>query len=319
MKKLRISISFTIIGIIIATSSCSNEQYDSYSTDNLQPKTANMTELESFYLVVDSLNATVAKTPETRGIMGWGGLTYVADGVFGALGAPLGGFGAFVLGVAASEAYGHYGKYVMNKMNNSTVHSDITDGWVKVNPQTVIAFTHFEKATLDDSIGHIHNLALADLAKANTNYIYNNGSVNYDLLFNDCATSLKKMGIDCDNIMANDQLKQDMANAIDVGIKTLFDNSQGKISFDECIDKIQFEYESKFGAYNGIDMDIIRNMSQKLSFVNVMTNEQLEKYAVELNKTIDSSKLSTPQKNEIKTLSDISINSAMYWNASLNK
>lgn len=304
---------------MIAISSCSNDQYDNYNTDNLPPKTTNMTELDSFYLVVDSLNATVTMPPKTREIMGWGGLTYAADGVFGVLGAPLGGFGAFLLGVAASEAYGHFGKYVIKKMSNSTVQSDITDGWVKENPPTVVAFNRFEKATLDDSTGYIHNLALADLASANTNYIDNNGNVNYNLLFKDCATSLKKQGIDCDSIMSNDQLKQDMANVIDVGIKTLFDNSQGKISFDESIEKIQVEYEGKFGTKNGVNMDVIRNMTQKLSVVNGMSNEQLTKYAIELNKTIDSSKLSTPQKNEIKTLSDISINSAMYWNASLNK
>ena len=46
-----------------------------------------------------------------------------------------------------------------------------------------------------------------------------------------------------------------------------------------------------------------------------MHNDSIYNYATKLNKIIEDSKLTTSQKSDVKQICDISVNSALYWNA----
>ena len=279
-----------------------------------KPKAPQYQNTASFFNSVDSLNNEFNLDASTRAPSGWGALTYAVDGILGFVGgACTSGFGGFLIGSVASEAYARYGDYVEKKLNSSSI-INVNDDLIpkKFDTPTTTAFVGNVGTT---SLGVIHNHVLTDLAYSTASYIDINGNVAYNELLEDCCDSLKKYDVDCSDLLTDQTQKKNIVGLLDVSIKTFTECGQGSISFDESFEILKSEILKRYGDVPNFDFEMLKDMEKKLSILPLMHNDSIYNYATKLNKIIEDSKLTTSQKSDVKQICDISVNSALYWNA----
>lgn len=319
-----------VFGVFFSFYSCSTEVEDTnVSIKKNVASTKETKDNEAFFKFVasmDSINQQFSFHcyPITRGKpvrgsqfvvkYGWKALSAVVDGCASVIGtAATGGFGGLLIGTAASWLYDAHIERINKKLNTRSV-THIADT-IRFSPPTCMAFMDKEHPTIEDSLGYIHNQVLADLDSIDHIYINDNGFINYHELLMDCASSLKKYGVDCRNIMVDMNLVDKLKNVIQSTVFSFYKYGNDDLTYEGCFSNIQETLTIQFGNSSPSINILQTTQSKLLDVIPELSETEVKDYAAALNVAINNSDLAKGQKKEIKQTCDVTINSKLYWSA----
>lgn len=225
-------------------------------------------------------------------------------------------FLGFIGGTICSWAYDDYLDYVLKEVEKpvrkiiSANHTISTDSII---PSYV--YSNGKKERID-SIGYYHNVLLQDLASSNKNYLLLDGNIDYYTLLRDCVTHAKKRGI-------NEYICEADTNRI-INFSKAAVSSLVKSTLDcDSLSKTFSLLNEACAPYlnNNDNIERIEAVESKILSViaNVDDESELDKYADEIIKIIEDSKVDNQLKGELKIVTSVSVNSKLYWGNTSSK
>lgn len=179
--------------------------------------------------------------------------------------------------------------------------------------QITTDFTNDTGYTVTDSIGYYHNCMMTVLYNNRDKYYTSTGSVDFDLMYQDIVQYLKIIG-KYDEALDNAVVKADIINQIK-SICSISEKYQFNPEDDEFINE-QCNYLKASCYLQDAEVNLYRDYSVKLyNKCSTLSEGQIENYSRDLNILIDNSNVSLKQKEELSLTADLTINSALYWNA----
>jgi hypothetical protein len=160
--------------------------------------------------------------------------------------------------------------------------------------------------TKDDSIGYYHNLVLDDLANSGKKYVTSSDEIDYPSIVRDCVAAAKKYGVNL-NISLADQQKY-VAFSKDV-VSSFADCGAEKITINQAFSDINTSFESKFDTKLNLDkVEMVQN-----EIVDVLNSIY---YADKVNTILKTANLNPELKNDLRTVTSVTVNSKLYWTSS---
>ena len=293
--------------IIIATTlfSCSNiETISDEETNKISQVDTN----DLLYRIDNINNKYQAKKsikkikPET--VNKWGGkiLSAVVDGLGGYIAGPAG----WLVGPLCSWAFDAH----WENCNRDVPHTKrprkicINDS---INFPTYVV-SKKECLTHIDSIGYYHNLMLDKLSHSGNNYVYNDSTINYNLIYEDCEKASKELAIETPQ-------NEDKAKLISLSkhIVEEISNCNDDIDLENAFETINKYYSKEFN----IDEDIIiteKVQKKILSVINEMEDENdIKEYANKIYDAIYKSSVTPELKEKASIANSVTVNSKLYW------
>lgn len=295
---------FLFVTVLTALfSACSSDNYES-SADPVNKISLEESSFKELCVTIDSIGSKY-NSPITRGntLTKWGGRVFsaVVDGVSG----TITGSAGFVVGPLCSWAYDEYWDSIVRRMETRGVASESND--IKVSPTYVYNDGCMAKS---DSIGYYHNKILDDIANSGNNYLSESGDIDYQVLLEECIESANKYGIESQIDSVDKQKYVDFAKDV---IRYFVDCYKQGNTLDKAYANMNASYNAKFGDKDFIKVEIVQ---QKIvDILNCIDNEDsVREYADLVNNVLKESTISPELKKEIKTVTDVTINSKLYWN-----
>lgn len=310
---------FIAVVFFISLTSCSS--HDEISV-NQKMSPSQVKELNNVYYQIDSINAVYAskatKTRKDKGYFGGWAREAIADHIGGIAGGWIGRSAGAALGGATGNPFGAIGGYLIGRKLGYLA------GSAAASYAAYRIFNHYEKydgrVNLPDSVsflidpsdttsyGSMHNIILAKLLKNDGKYLNSEGTVDIDLLLDDCINYAKSYSPDqseseIDSINSQrEALKEQISIALE-GIKdikpqeassvySVYERAYKKLNKNHHMEKEIFDQQARMDyilgpTYNALDEENIPQF--KLDIDKVITNSNLESTTKE--KLLDSNSL----------------------------
>lgn len=289
---------------MIVLTSCSGELQETMSNET---KTEDV-EFAKLCSSVEQIGTNYG-SPETRSINWnkWGGKIFSAavDGITGYIAGPAG----LVVGTLCSWAFDeHWDR--CTKMMSRAGYSNIelqSEQDIHLTPTYVF---NDGVLTRSDSIGYYHNMILDDLTKSKKEYITVTGEIDCQSILSDCIIYAKKYGIEL-NISNAD--KNNYVNFSKDVVKSFYACGKNEITIYEAFDSINTSYIRKFNnkEYLGKTEIFQDKIIETLNSIDGYDN--ITNYADQVNIIIKDANVSPTLKQDLKTVTDITVNSRIYW------
>lgn len=300
MKK-KIFLFYSILSVLLTACSSNNEVTD------VNLISENKSEALEFDKLCSDLDVIGSKyySPTTRSVnwTKWGHRFFSAtvDGITGYIAGPAG----VIVGTLSSWAFEEHWDHCVNRMRAATLR--------RVNSYSNHTYV-FNDGTLEkcDSIGYYHNMMLDYLANSGKDYTTVDGETDYIAILDDCILAASKYGVDL-SISPTDKLKY--ANFSKEVVLSFSDCYNQKIAIEEAYGNICISYENKFNIK--LNYDKVEIVQRKIADVlNCIDNESsIIEYANQVNAIIRDTSVNPELKSDLKTVTDITINSKLYWDA----
>ena len=319
MTLKKTTMSLVLLCCVFLISSCSSNNQDIQT--NTEPYIPQ--EKIAIKALIDSIDMLNEKYPsvQTRGAFFTGGVVGLADAAGWAAGAGIGrwvGGAAGSLGGPATAVLGTFiggrvGPYVCTFLASGAANALCSKACTRVvssdnfEPQLVYVVSN------EDSIGYYHNRMMTELCKNKDKYYISNGSVDYDLMYQDIVEYLHSIG-KYDEALDNAVIKSAIINQIK-SICSISKKYQLNPVNDDFINE-QCNYLKTNCYLQDAEVNLYRDYSVKLyKKCSTLSDSQIENYSKDLSILIDNSNVSKNQKEELLLTADLTINSALYWNS----
>ena len=299
MKKKSI-LFYAILSVLLTACSSNIEETDA------KPISSNDAEALEFEKLCSDIDAVGYNynSPTTRiNWNKWGGRFFSAtvDGIAGYIAGPAG----WAVGPLCSWAFDEHWKKCTDQM--SAAASQQIDS---CNSYTYV----FDDGSMakEDSIGYYHNMILSDLANSGKDYTTTDGDVDYQAILDDCISIAGKYGIDLKISIAD---KQKYVNFSRDVVRSFADCYQQEITIEEAYNNINSSYASKFS--NKLNLQKVEFVQRKIvDILNCIDNESsVKEYADQVNTVLRDANVNPELKGDLKTVTDITVNSRLYWSA----
>ena len=163
--------------------------------------------------------------------------------------------------------------------------------------------------TKSDSIGYYHNKILDDIVNSGNHYLSESRDIDYQVLLERCIESASRYGIESQIDSIDKQKYVDFAKDV---IRYFVDCYKQGNTLDEAYANMNASYNTKFGDKDFNKVEIVQ---QKIvDILNCIDKEDsVREYADSVNSVLKESTISPELKKEIKTVTDVTINSKLYW------
>ena len=253
-----------------------------------------------------------------------GFLSCVADGCVGAVAAPATcGLGGYVIGSAASIAYGCYLDYILGEIEKPIEEEkDDTDSdpkseetgasrcsmlSAKGNVPYVILGDGTNKNFID-SIGYYHNVLISKMKQENKNYINDKGEINYDSLMSDLLSNVSAVRPHTE--IPDIKINKTTYRKIDKYIHYII-NSDNSLILESPV--LYYDDDSR-------DKTMVKMFCSKITrIIPYISDEKAIEYAKRIEKIIDKSNIDKSHKDYFKIGVCIMVNSKIYWRSVYEK
>ncbi len=313
------SMSILLLCCVFFISSCSSDEQNILA--NTEP---NISQEEiAMQNLIDSIDALNEKYPsvQTRGAFVTGGAVGLADAAGWAAGAGIGRWVGGAAGSLGGPATAVLGTFIGGKVGPyvcTFLASGAANALCSRSSTRAVSSNHLEPQLVyvvsnEDSIGYYHNCMMTELYNNRDKYYTCTGSVDFDLMYQDIVQYLKIIG-KYDEALDNAVVKADIINQIK-SICSISEKYQFNPEDDEFINE-QCNYLKASCYLQDAEVNLYRDYSVKLyNKCSTLSEGQIENYSRDLNILIDNSNVSLKQKEELTLTADLTINSALYWNA----
>jgi len=288
---------YAVLTILLTACSSNIEETD------VIPVSANDSEELEFENLCSDIDAIGFKynSPITRvDLNKWGGRIFSAtvDGITGYIAGPAG----WAVGPLCSWAFDEHWENCTNQMRAASRRIDSYSSYTYV----------FDDGTMakSDSIGYYHNMILYDLAKSGKDYITIDEEIDYQAILDDCISVARKYGIYL-NISSAD--RQKYVSFSRDAVRSFADCYQQKITIEEAYNNISASYANKFNEK--LYFDKVEIVQRKIADIlnNIDNESSIKEYADQVNVVLRDANVNPKLKNDLKTVTDITVNSKLYW------
>ena len=149
---------------------------------------------------------------------------------------------------------------------------------------------------------------LDKLSHSGNNYVYNDSTINYNLIYEDCEKASKELAIETPQ-------NEDKAKLISLSkhIVEEISNCNDDIDLENAFETINKYYSKEFN----IDEDIIiteKVQKKILSVINEMEDENdIKEYANKIYDAIYKSSVTPELKEKASIANSVTVNSKLYW------
>lgn len=311
--KFFLMVSLSIVSTFV--SSCSNQQIDDslHNSSKQELNEASSQEFTNLCSSIDNLNsnyATLEKTTTRGRATKWGGRFFsaVVDGIGGYIAGPIAGW---VVGPLVSWAFEEHWERCNKELTQN--HNNMID--MKKIDLEIPSKTYVPNSnviTMKDSIGYFHNKILDEIAIKDKKYtLLDNNDVDYKTLYEDCLNTANKLGANIAPISNNDKEKY-LVLADDI-VKSFEKCAKDSISLEKAFKNINDSYIKKFGNNQKIELTEIIQKKIAPVISNMDDEEEIIKYADKLNNIYNENNINHELKDCIKTATDVTINSKLFW------
>lgn len=283
--------------------SCSNELHENVS---------NKIENEDLIFInlcssLDSIGAEY-DSPKTRAfnLNKWGGKFFsaVVDGVTGYISGPAG----IVVGTLCSWAYDAYWERCTKLMSRTANMEKAVLRDTRITPTYVFAVK--SELTREDSAGYYHNIILNELANSGKEYINDTGEIDYQNILTDCMEAAQKYGI-APELSSTDKKKY-IAFSKDV-VESFSACAQGNATLEDAFNNVNSSYIEKFKVKPNLEKAEFFQ-SKIINILNsIERNDSIKEYADKVNILLIKADIDSTLKSDLKTISDYTVNSRLYW------
>ncbi len=290
---------YAVLSVLLTACSSNIEETD------VRPVSTNDSEVLEFEDLCSDIDAIGCKykSPATRVNWNkWGGRIFSAtvDGITGYIAGPAG----WAVGPLCSWAFEEHWENCNNQMQAPPQQVSSNSSYTYV----------FDDGTMTkgDSIGYYHNMILYDIANSGKDYITTNGEIDYQAMLDDCISVAGKYGINL-NLSSTD--KQKYVNFSKDVVRSFADCYQQENSIEEAYNNISVSYANQFNEK--LNFDKVEIVQSKIAdILNYIDNESsIKEYADQVNVILRDANVNPELKNDLKTVTDITVNSKLYWSA----
>lgn len=298
---------------VAALSSCSTQSDDFATSLEENGKGTPSLQFDNLCASIDSLNATyvgkasvsLAKPRKIsdKTVAKWTRrvITACVDGCGGAFGGLIGGF-------IASAVYDEYMDYCIDKINHPRKPRRIVVASSTSCPAYVYA--DGSKSNFEDSVGYYHNKALEALASKGKQYVVSEDSIDFQGLYDDCLDIIDQLGVRSHV----DAVDRDACIAVtDTMVRAFYQCYDEELTIDEAYARSNQVYAvwqsdiSKVTAAETVQNKMLEVL-QELS-----TEQEVVEYADALNALYKKAEIEPELKRALKTVTNMTICSTMYW------
>lgn len=315
---------FNVIMCVLCLSSCTKDVIDTQARKDSKFENDAYTQ---FLQSVDSLSASFSTrggdditevTSETAKRV----LIATADAIAAKGGAiagsscgPIGsGAGSFVGSILGSWAYEKYLEWVAEQMDEKKDNKEGNKGGNKSRaPRVGLPFPLGNIADAVDSIGFIHNQVIADMLDSGNSFLSDDGSFDKGELYNYCIQAIGKYTSICSSFSNNQSFRDKILGIVFMSVNAIYSVEKQEISFDEAVTLIEDSLSNSYGAAPN-SLYTFKTLHPKLiKAVTSMNEDDVNNYTEDLLNIIKESNMSSELKNEVRLISDMTVNSNLLW------
>ena len=305
--------------------SCSNVDDD--LTDTSQTSNLQSTDYQNFMFRIDSLNAvyqaSVLNDP-TRGLVQYianSKIESLADNAGRVVGGYLGrGLGSFVGGIFGSPI-GAIGGYLVGRTVGSCAGSILASYGALYLLTRSYTYVRTDSIKFDcyipenspygsDSLGYYHNLVMVELSKNHVKYIGVGGSLNYELIYDDCVKILRENGFVDEGVFDDETLRKDIIAYAEETVALSNDCKNNIISENEYQLKLKDGMRDRNVPEE--DVKIFTDFALKIvDTTALLPTDGKKDYADEVNNIIYDSALDPYVKLELSSTTNMLVNSSI--------
>ena len=299
MKKTFLILLFVAGVAILSFTSCSHEENVDVSKGN----SVESVEFGKLCNTVEQIGKEFSP-PSTRGVnwKKWGGRVFSAtvDGLSGYVAGPAG----LIVGPLCSWAFEEHWEHCTRGMSIKA-HSNVLSDDIPMDIGYVFLK---ENSTRADSIGYYHNVILEEIARSGKSYVSDEGEIDYQTLLSDCVVFAKKYGVEVD--VQNTESYKDLSKSI---VESFTSCGENEITKEEALKRINTLYKEKFNLEPNLERtECFQNIIVE-ALVDIDDDFVIKDFANQLNKSIMDANVSPKLKRDLMMISDVTINSKLYW------
>jgi len=289
-----------VIGVaILSFASCSHE-------DNVDVSKGNSVESVEFGKLCNTVEQIGKEfsPPATRGVnwKKWGGRVFstTVDGLAGYVAGPAG----IIVGPLCSWAFEEHWERC-TRGASIKAHSDILSDDIPMDIGYVFLK---ENSTRADSIGYYHNVILEEIARSGKSYVSDEGEIDYQTLLSDCVVFAKKYGIEVDE--QNAESYMDLSKST---VESFTSCGKNEITKEDALKRINTLYKEKINLEPNLEKtECFQNIIME-SLLDIDDDFVIKDFANQVNKSIMDANVSPKLKRDLMTISDVTVNSKLYW------
>ena len=165
-----------------------------------------------------------------------------------------------------------------------------------------------ENSTRADSIGYYHNVILEEIARSGKSYVSDEGEIDYQTLLSDCVVFAKKYGIEVDE--QNAESYMDLSKST---VESFTSCGKNEITKEDALKRINTLYKEKINLEPNLEKtECFQNIIME-SLLDIDDDFVIKDFANQVNKSIMDANVSPKLKRDLMTISDVTVNSKLYW------
>ncbi len=332
MKKV---LFFVLAIAAVALTSCSNEEYAEVSENIEKPSAPTYVPpagYNDFLHSLDSLNALYVPAM-SRSII-YELMTYTVNSVQEALAdnagriaggyigkhvgtavGSVGGLGGALGGYVIGQWFGRCSGALLASFAFYKMHEKQRKGFagrVKASSKSTEIDYYLPKDCIsaEDSLGYIHNLVMAKMQERSDIYFDENGTPDYELMYNDCVQILKENGVYDEQTSEDPDFRNEIISYTKEIAELATESFSNQYSIEVYSDKILKGFESRNIPQEEIAIyaDYATKMAE--TCVQLEINDKKE-YADDLNDIISASDMPQETKSELRATTNMIVNSSI--------
>ncbi len=320
MKKLFVFL-LAVISLTL-TIGCSTEDFPFNSQpEHSKNALSYNVEFQNILHEIDSINVLYDKP--SRGSFKNGFSVTVADNLGALCGKGIGRWVGGAIGSLAGNPFttaagaiigSKVGPYVVSAVASGIANALTSEVRSEQNKSLSVNYSFAFSDNLNsqmDSIGYYHNLCMVQIQKNHSKYT-TKGVVDTHMIYDDIVAYYKSIGI-YDPILENIEVKNFIVTELTNMGKSSTQCYLGKISENKLIE-IHTEYlKSKVGLTDE-EITIHKDFGTKIALqCSRLEVKEIQNYAKDVNKVIETSKLNKELKTELATNAQFIVNSSLCW------